>query len=453
MKNIFDPSKLKVELRPTSQLKPYPRNTRFHSEEQIHKLRKSIKTFGFLIPALVDADNGVIAGHGRLEAAKQLGMETIPTICVDHLTEAQKRAYRIADNRLAELSEWDKETLKTEFQYLFDVATDFDITDTGFEMAEIDLLIQDEIPPPDPDDEFPDKDSSPVVSQLGDLWFCGPHKILCGNALEESSFKHLMGEERARMIITDPPYNVPIPGHVGGLGKVHHDDFVMASGEMTKLEYTEFLTTTLHHHCQFSMDGSLHYVFIDWRHFDEVLTAANQVYDEPKQLCVWNKEVGGMGSLYRSQHELIPIFKRGGAPHVNNIALGKHGRYRTNVWDYPGLSSFSKDRQETLEMHPTVKPVALVADAILDTSNRNDIVLDGFGGSGTTLIAAERVGRKARLIEIEAALCGCHPQTVAANQWGTRCPCRQWPQLCANDGISSGPSEPHRGQCPTPSGG
>jgi len=391
-----------VEYRLTRELNPYSRNARTHSDKQIHQIARSIETFGFVNPILIDGESGIIAGHGRLEAAKLLEMKEVPTILINHLTDKEKRAYILADNRLAELAGWDEEILAIEFKDLLSIETDFDITITGFEMAEIDLTMLGTDPEPDPADEIPDHvPEGPAISRPHDLWLLGNHVIFCGNALQTESYAKLMGDGRARMVITDPPYNVPVTGHICGSGSVHHKEFAMASGEMSEEEFTRFLSTTFSHCTSFSHEGSLHYICMDWRHMGELMAAGRAIYSEMKNLCIWNKNNGGMGSLYRSKHELVFVYKHGQTPHVNNVQLGGHGRYRTNVWNYPGISGFHQGRMDALQMHPTVKPVALIADAILDASNRADIVLDPFGGSGTTVIASERTGRKARVLEID----------------------------------------------------
>ncbi len=343
--------------------------------------------------------------NGRVAAAKLLGLPEVPTIRLDHMSEAQLRAYVIADNKLAENAGWDQDLLRIEFEYLAELEIDFDLTITGFETAEIDVLLEgadaqgweaiDEIPEPNR--------TGPAVTRVGDVWTLGPHRLLCGDARDYQCFERLLGSEQADVIFIDPPYNVPINGHVCGSGQVKHREFAMATGEMSSTDFASFLELCLLNLAQFSKDGSIHFVFIDWRHMTELMQAGEVAYSELKNLCVWNKDNGGMGSLYRSKHELVFVFKSGSAPHTNNVELGRFGRYRTNVWDYPGANSLSKGRREDLAMHPTVKPVALVADAICDCSDRGGIVLDSFGGSGTTLIAAERTGRRARVIELDPA--------------------------------------------------
>jgi 16S rRNA G966 N2-methylase RsmD len=394
--------RLKVVYQSPRVLTENARNSRTHSAGQIDQIAKSITSFGFITPVLVDTSNQIIAGHGRVRAAKKLGLEKVPTISVEHLTEAQKRAFVIADNRLAELSGWDEQMLGLEFEELSSLEAPFEITDTGFELPKIDVLIEDLHKPEDKHDPADD----PVapsrvqkVAQLGDLWLLGRHALFVGDALDARSYPALLGRERAQMVFVDPPYNVPIQGHVSGLGKARHDEFVMASGEMSSAEFESFLQTTFQRLVAASIDGAIHFVFMDWRGLKELLAAA-AVYAELKNVCCWVKAQGGMGSLYRSQHELIAVFKSGTARHINNVALGRHGRNRTNVWSMPGMNSFQRNRAEKLAMHPTVKPVALVADAILDCSNRGGLILDVFGGSGTTIIAAERTGRRAAVMEL-----------------------------------------------------
>jgi hypothetical protein len=309
----------------------------------------------------------------------------------------------IADNKIAENAGWDRETLAIELQGLLEMDLDFDVTVTGFEMGEVDLLLLETGEGADDEaDSLPEIDTSlPPVTQPGDLWHLGRHCLLCADATKPESFTRLMAGEMAELVFTDPPYNVPIEGHVCRLGAAKHADFAMASGEMSEAEFVGFLKTALGLMAAHSRDGSIHFVCMDWRHLHELLTAGRSVYRELKNLCVWTKTNGGMGSLYRSAHEMVAVFKQGTAPHVNNVELGRHGRNRTNVWSYTGMNSFGAERDEALAAHPTVKPVALVEDAILDCSNRSGIVLDAFVGSGTTLIAAERAGRRGFGLELE----------------------------------------------------
>jgi DNA modification methylase len=393
---------LKVTTRSVTALKPYAGNAHTHSKKQIRQIAASIRTFGWTNPILTDANGVVVAGHGRLQAAIALGIDRVPTICISDMTETQKRAYVLADNKLADNAGWDHGQLAVELQSLLKLDPEFDITVTGFEMGEIDFLVADSDQEDDEADQLPEIDPhQPKITQPGDLWQLGPHRLHCADSTQAASFEKLMGLEQAQLVITDPPFNVPIQGHVSGLGSTKHTAFAMASGEMTEAEYTGFLTVVLGFLASCSCDGAINYIFMDWRHLYELLTAGRKIFSELKNLCVWTKTNGGMGSFYRSQHELVAVFKKGTAPHINNIELGRFGRNRTNVWTYAGMNSFGAERAEALSMHPTVKPVRLLEDAILDCSNRGGLVLDAFVGSGTTLIAAERTGRRGFGIEYE----------------------------------------------------
>jgi hypothetical protein len=396
---------LSVRTVPVSTLKPRETNPRAHTQKQLRQIARSIESFGWTNPILVASDGSVIAGHGRLEAARMLGIGEVPVIGLEDMSEAQVRAYVIADNRLAELAGWDEELLAIELQALGEMDLDFAIEDTGFATAEIDLLISGVEKDDGGEDEAdivpPVDEAAPGIAAPGDLWLLGRHRLLCADATRPESWTRLMEGEVARMAFTDPPYNVPISGHVCGLGSVRHGEFAMASGEMSREAFRTFLGSVLGQLAEHSCDGAIHFVCMDWRHILDLLCVGEEHYDALKNICVWNKTNGGMGSLYRSKHELVAVFKAGSAPHVNNVELGVHGRYRTNVWDYAGINSFGSDRDAELAMHPTVKPVALVEDAILDCSRRGDIVLDGFAGSGTTIIAAERAGRRCRAIELD----------------------------------------------------
>ncbi len=399
-------TRLKVVYRKTDDLVPYVGNARTHSDKQIAQIAASIRAFGFANPVLVDSDGGILAGHGRVAAAKLLGMEMVPTIGLAHLSAAEQRAYVIADNRLAELAGWDREILKIELEALADLDLNFELEITGFETAELDILLDDDIREgaDDPADSTPAPEEGPAVTRLGDIWHLGRHSLICGDARDPSIYAALMGEERAQAVFTDPPYNVKIDGHVCGSGTVKHREFAMAAGEMDSGTFTAFLKASLGAMVDVSHDGAIHFVCMDWRHLAELQAAGSKVYSELKNLCVWAKTNGGMGTFYRSRHELIYVWKVGTAPHTNTFGLGEMGRYRTNVWDYPRVNSFGGNQQD-LALHPTVKPVALVSDAIRDVTRRGDIVLDGFGGSGTTLIAAERCGRVARLVELDPVYC------------------------------------------------
>ena len=394
--------KLTIRYNDPRKLNPRTKNPRTHTPRQIKQIATSIQEFGFINPVLVDGSDGIVAGHARVEAAISLGMTDVPTVRVDHLSPAQIRAYVIADNRLAEKAGWDRGLLALELQEL-SIEPNFDVTVTGFDTAEIDILISEASDAePDEADVIPEIDrSEPAVSRTGDLWRIGEHFLLCGDALKPASYKRLLRGKRAQMVFTDPPYNVRIAGNVSGLGKVKHREFAMASGEMSQREFTGFLKRALSNLADFSVDGSIHFICMDWRHVRELADAADGVYDEFKNLCVWSKNNAGMGSLYRSAHELVFVYKHGRAKHINNVELGRFGRNRTNIWPYPSMSSFGKDRDTALAGHPTTKPLALVSDAILDCSKRGGIVLDAFVGSGTTLLAAEKTGRRGYGIELD----------------------------------------------------
>jgi DNA modification methylase len=354
-------------------------------------------------PILIDDEGGIIAGHGRWAAAKLLGLQKVPTLRFEHLSDADKRAYILADNRIAEKAGWDREILAIELQAFVDM--DFDIEVTGFEMAEVELILDEALeigqPPLLPEDAVPEASPGQPVVQSGDTWILGAHRLYCGDARDNHAYRALLENTKAEFVFTDPPYNVPIAGNVSGLGRVRHRDFAMASGEMSQSEYIAFLQEAIRLLCAHTLDGSIHDICMDWRHAFEMLVAGRAVYTELKNICVWNKTNAGMGSFYRSKHELIFIWKSGRSSHVNNFELGQHGRSRSNVWDYAGVNSFKRGRMDELAMHPTVKPVGLVADAIRDCSRRGGLILDPFAGSGTIVIAAERTGRKARVIEID----------------------------------------------------
>ena len=395
--------RIEVVYRPIDQLRPDPKNARRHSRKQIRQVADSIQAFGFNVPILIDAELKVIAGHGRLLACQLLGHKEVPTISLEHLSEAQARAFMIADNRLTEIASWDDRLLGEQLRELSELHLEFSLEITGFDMGEIDLLIEGAsgILEPDPDNEpLP---VGPAVTRPGDTWLLGPHRIHCGSALDEAAYRALMQHDRAAMVFTDPPYNVPIDGNVSGLGAIRHREFAMAVGEMDEAEFTAFLSRALGLLASYSLDGALHFICMDWRHIGELLAAGKSTYTELKNLCVWTKDNAGMGSLYRSQHELVLVFKHGREAHQNHVQLGLYGRNRSNVWSYPGANSFSRSGSEgnLLALHPTVKPVALVADALRDCSCRGEIVLDAFLGSGTTLIAAERTGRVCHGLELD----------------------------------------------------
>ena len=393
---------------PIAHLRPWPRNARTHSRKQIRQIADSIRKFGFTNPVLINGQKTILAGHGRVEAAKSLGMTAVPCMRIDHLSPDEQRAYVLADNKLALNAGWDEELLALELKELYEATLDFDVDITGFTIAEVDSLIEGITPVEegDPvDDLLPEVNASQTRCRPGDVWKLGPHRLVCGDALDPATMAALMDGELATMVFTDPPYNVPIAGNVSGLGKHRHQDFAMACGEMSAPQFTDFLTQSFRLMADHSIDGSIHFACMDWRHMREMLDAGERVYSEFKNLIVWAKDNGGMGTFYRSRHELVFAFKKGDAPHINSFELGQHGRYRTNVWSYRGANSRGVARDQELALHPTVKPVAMIADAIKDVSRRGSIVLDPFGGSGSTLIAAHKTGRRARLVEFDPVYC------------------------------------------------
>lgn len=398
--------KLKVAYRSPTELKPDPMNPNRHSKRQVQQLAKSIDSFGFVAPILVDKNSNVIAGHGRLQAAISLGLPQVPTIMLEHLTALQVKALMIADNKLAEAATWDDALLREQLTIFTSVELDFDLDALGFELPEIEFLVgsgdASNKPERETEPEIPVPPSEPI-SRVGDIWKLGPHRILCGDALDSACYERLLQGEVGDVVFTDPPYNVPIAGHASGLGRNKHSDFVMASGELTPDAFEQFLLTACSHMARHSRDGAIHFVCMDWRHIRELAAAGHKVYSELKNICVWVKSNAGMGSFYRSQHEFIFVFKHGRAAHLNNVQLGRFGRNRTNVWGYPGaaMPAGGDEERGLLGLHPTVKPVTLVADALMDCSPRKGIVLDPFAGSGSTIIAAERAGRRARAIELD----------------------------------------------------
>jgi DNA modification methylase len=399
---------LAIEMVDLSALRSYAGNARRHSRSQIKQIAKSIEAFGFTNPILVSDGLEILAGHGRAAAAKLIGIDKVPVVRLSDLSPTERKAYVLADNKLALNAGWDREVLAIELQGLIDLG--FDVETTGFTLGETEVVLE-EAADSDPrdaadgaEDEIPPVRDE-AVCRAGDVWRAGRHRLVCGDARDKGAYEALLGSEQADLIFTDPPYNVPIDGHVCGQGRIRHREFAMGAGEMSSIEFRTFLERTLASAAERCRDGAIAFVCMDWRHVEDLIAAGKGVFTELKNICVWNKSNGGMGTFYRSKHEFVLVFKKGTAPHVNTFGLGETGRPRTNVWDYPGVSSIGSRRMDELAMHPTVKPTKLVADAIKDCSRRADLVLDPFGGSGTTLIAAEKTGRSARLIEFDPAYC------------------------------------------------
>jgi DNA modification methylase len=410
---IYSSFKPIIEWRNVEHLRPNPHNARTHNRKQRRAIETSIRRLGFNCPILIDKINVIVAGHGRWEVAIKIGLNEVPVIVLDHLNPDEIRAFMLADNQLATLAGWDDEILAIELQHLVEMNFNLDVT--GFEAPEVDFLIETQLTGPGESraDVIPEVlvNVSPT-SRMEDIWILGKHRLMCGSALNYVHLQVLMGEILAVLIFTDPPYNVQVDGHVCGSGAIKHKEFIMASGEMSREEFLAFLTTFLANSSRFILDGAIAYVFMDWRSIDVLLEAGKDVFAELLNICIWAKTNAGMGSLYRSQHEMIAVYKHGTAPHRNNIQLGRFGRNRSNLWTYAGVNTFGSKRLEELSSHPTVKPVALVSDAIRDASKRGDVVLDPFMGSGTTIVAAEETGRVACGMELDPAYVD-----VAVKRW------------------------------------
>lgn len=386
----------------------YPRAARRHTAAKLKKLIKSIQDIGLLDPIIIDEGNTILSGHLRMEAFKAIGLDTIPAIRITHLSADQKAAFVLHANKIVEEGSWDKGMLRQELSMLVEFGCDIDLETTGFDIGEIDLVIGSDEAAADEEPLVPPPPAQPVT-RPGDLWILGQHRLLCGSCLEPAVWARLMRDERARVCFTDPPYNVKIKGHVSSK---NHDEFAMGSSEMAPDEFEAFLNRALDGAVEWSVDGAIHFICMDHRHMRELYAAVDPLYSTQLNLCVWAKTNGGMGSFYRSRHELVAVYKVGTAPHINNVQLGRFGRNRTNVWSYAGANTFRKGRDKDIADHPTVKPVAMVADALMDASAPGDICIDGFGGSGTLILAAERTSRIARVIELEPKYCD-----VAVRRW------------------------------------
>lgn len=399
--------RLEIEYISVDLLLAAPNNSRTHSKKQIKLIADSIKRFGMLTPIAVGDDNQIIYGHARTEAARLAGLETVPVVRLGHLSPDERRAYLLADNRLALEAGWNRELLAIELQEL--QALDFDLPALGFNLPEIDSLYEDleasKTEGTDPLDDAIPAPTEHIVTQSGDMWLLGNHRLIQGDARNNLLYDRLLNGELIDVVFADPPYNVRIENNVSGLGKVRHADFAMASGEMSPDEFTEFLTDGFRPAAERMRDGAIAFVCMDWRHMGELQRAGLAVFDELKNVCIWNKRNAGMGAFYRSKYEMVFVFKKGHAPHINTFGLGGEGRHRSNVWDYAGVSGISSTGRDELAMHPTVKPIAMIVDALKDVSGRGAKVLDNFGGSGSTLIAAEKSGRCARLIEYDPRYC------------------------------------------------
>lgn len=381
-------------------LRPARRQVRKVDPAQVERLTRAIAQFGFTVPILIRGAE-IIDGHARIAAAEALGLERVSAIDCSHLGEGEARTLRIAVNRLAEKGAWDIDELRIEMGELIDLEIDLDVT--GFTLEEQDIILLD----PLGEDETGESECEPApppevpVSRLGDRWVLGEHVIVCGNSLEAETYEALLGDQKVEVVLTDPPYNVPIKGNVSGLGKKVHDEFVMASGELDASQWQDFLDTLMVRMGENSATGAVIFAFMDWRSIHRLIEAALSAGLTYANLVVWYKQSGGMGGFYRSAHELVGVFCNGERPATNNIVLGAHGRDRTNVWSVPGANRRGSSAGAMLAKHATPKPVELCVDALLDVSRRGDLVLDAFLGSGTTLIAAEKCGRVCRAIELD----------------------------------------------------
>ncbi len=372
--------------------------TRKVTDERVETFVQLIARYGFVQPILVKGVK-LIDGVARLAAARKLRLGQVPAIDVQHLSDAEVRTLRLALNRSQDGAEWDIDELKLEFLELIEL--EVDLSDTGFTLAEQDIILLDDGDGDERVSEEPEEPTGDPVSQLGDIWLLGGHRVICGNALEEAVHNALLDGDKAAAVVTDPPYNVAIKGNVSGLGKKVHEEFVMASGELDDTGWQTFLDTLMVRLCASTASGAVLYVLMDWRSTHRVQSAGLAAGLNLINKVIWFKESGGMGSLYRSSYEEIPVFCNGKTPRVNNVALGKYGRDRMNTWVMPGANRRGSSANEMLHLHATPKPVELCVDAILDVTNSGDLVLDAFLGSGTTLIAAEKTGRVCRGIELD----------------------------------------------------
>lgn len=401
-----------VEYVDISSITPHPRNARVHSPSQISLLVGSLADHDFTKPIVTDAKGMILAGHGLYMAAKAAGRRTVPIHRLGKMSDAKARAYLLLDNRLGELSSFERTILAEELTFL--IEEKIDVEATGFTMVDVDRIVEEQQPAAggaesEPAVELP-ADDDVAVSELGDLWHIGPHRLYCGDARDPVSFDALMAGEIAEMAVIDPPFNVKTQGHIStGTGKARHREFVVGAGELSDPAFTALLRASFRQLARNTVNGAIIYVFMDFRHMRNVLDAADGVFTEHKQLIVWDKQVGALGSFYRGQHELIFVFKSGRGPHINNFSMGEKGaefgkagkgRYRTNIWRAPGMSGFHRGR-EALKFHSTVKPTGLIAGAMLDVSNRGGLIIDSFAGSGTSILAAHRTGRRAFCMELD----------------------------------------------------
>ncbi len=406
---------------PIEQLQPAKRRARKPGKDHLANVMKCLRELGQVSPILIDRDHRIVDGHIVVEALRQLAATHVVAVPLDHLNEEQVRLVRIALNKLAEGSTWELEELRAELGEL--QLAGYDLTNAGFTLPELDIILQ---PPTEGggiavNDAVEEPPAEPV-SRPGDLWLLGPHRLLCGDALVAQSYASILGEEKAAACFTDCPWNIPIEGFVSGLGVKKHKNFKMAAGEMSAEAFQEFVDTFSRLIAEHLEDGGVVYSCIDWRSHDRIVLGGERAGLKHINTIVWNKGSGGMGGLYRSAHELIPLLCKGKTSKTNNVELGRHGRDRTNVWNYPGANRPGSSAAQALKHHPTPKPVEMVEDALFDVTRRGELVLDPFMGSGTTLLAAEQSGRIAVGIELDPAyvdVCG-----------------RRWQEMTGEDAVN-----------------
>ena len=399
-------SDMTIEVVPADSIKTNPRNAKRHPEQQILLIAENMRKLGVYDPILIDENNMIIGGHARMAAAKLLKLATVPSIRLPNLSAQEKRAVALADNKLAELGTWDPGMLSLELKELTADTAElaFDYSITGFDTVEIDRILGDDasLDRPDPADAPPWPAAADMpVTNAGDLWVCGNHHLYCGGPLESASYRALLGGVAAHMVFTDPLHNAHLAGRASRRANVGEP--AMGSGDPSSEEFIEFLQTACAHIAANVVDGAVIYLCMDWWHHDDLSAATRRYFGKPKDMVVWVKTNSGRGAFYRSQHEHIAVYVAGTAAPTNNFRLGQRGRYRANVWNYPGFNTFERDQDSDLS--GTEKPVALIVDALRDCSRRGETVLDPFGGSGTTMMAAERTGRLGRLIEIDPIYC------------------------------------------------
>jgi DNA methylase/ParB-like nuclease domain len=393
-----------IELVPIDSIKSNPRNAKRHPEQQVALIAENIRKFGFHHPVLIDETNTLIGGHGRIAGASRLKLTQIPAIRLPNLSPQGKRVVALADNKLPELGPWDPERLRLELKELtVDTAElSFDYEITGFDTVEIDQILGDERPVsrPDPADQMPPLGATETaVTQTGDLWICGDHRLYCDSALEASSYSAVLRDEIADLVFVDPLHNIPVAAHVARGREVR----AASADHPTSAEFVEFQQTISAYVAGNAAPGGLILFCVDWRRLEDLATATRLDFGEPKDMVVWIKSSAERGSFYPSQHEHIAVYVAGSTPSATN--LGARGRYRSNVWNYPGSKMTLRDWQTGARISRTVKPVALLIDALRDCSKRGQIVLDPCAGVGTMMVAAERTGRRARLIEIDPVCC------------------------------------------------